>query len=155
MLGIKCKAQIHKPIEREFSFKNFLPRLWKFSCQTFSWRALSCQYNMRCCNHLLFFFLWTWKLDGHDSMRTISNLDLIILIRCLSTKYLRGEIKLSENFRVADKSKTCTGFDHLGKISVMMMVMVVVLTLMVMMVVVVTCVMRNMPRTWSTGWSRV
>ena len=71
-------------------------------------------------------------------MRTKSNLDLIIPIRCLSTKYLRGEIKLSENFRVADKSKTCTGFDHLGEISVMMMLMVVVLTLMVMIVVVVT-----------------
>ena len=73
-------------------------------------------------------------------MRTISNLDLIILIRCLSTKYLRGEIKLSENFRVADESKTCTGFDHLVEILVMMMLMlmVVVLTLMVVIVVVVT-----------------
>ena len=55
--------------------------------------------------------------DGHDSMRTKSILDLLFLIRCLSTKYLRGEIKLSENFRVADKSKTCTGFDHLGNLS--------------------------------------
>ena len=27
MLGIKCKARIQKPIEREFSFENFLPRL--------------------------------------------------------------------------------------------------------------------------------
>ena len=66
-------------------------------------------------------------------MRTISNLDLIILIRCLSTKYLRGEIKLSENFRVADKSKTCTGFDHLSRILVMMMVMVVVVAVMMRM----------------------
>ena len=89
-------------------------------------------------------------------MTTKSILDLIFLIRCFSTEYLRGEIKLSKNFRVADKSKTCTGFDHLGKISAIMMMMVVVLMLMVMVVVVVTlmmmvmvvmCVMMNMPRT--------
>lgn len=76
--------------------------------------------------------------DGHDSMRTKSTLDLLFLTRCSSTKYLRGEIKLGENFWVADKSKTCTRFDHLGKILVMMLLMVVVLTLMVMIVVVVT-----------------
>ena len=76
-------------------------------------------------------------------MRTKSILDLLFIIRCSSAKYLRGEIKLSENFRVADKSKTCTGFDHLVEISVMMMLMlmVVVLTLMVMVIVVVVTLM--------------
>ena len=91
--------------------------------------------------------------DGHDSMKTKSILDLLFLIRCSSTKYLRGEIKLSENFRVADKSKTCTGFDHLGRVLVMMMLMVVVIISLIMVIIDHEgCISEN--RT-GTSWTRL
>ena len=78
---------------------------------------------------LISLFMKMGERDGRSRfyMKIESTLDLLFLIRCSSKKYLRGEIKLSENFRVADKSKTCTGFHHLGKILVMMMELMVMM----------------------------